>query len=319
MSWLSQPEQPALIVSLAAPEDARRLAQWETHLLPLQMAGLVSLWSERHLTTGSEREGEMNQHVEQADIVLLLLSSDFFASSECQALMVRALQRARQGRAHAIPLLLRPVAWRATELGRLACLPANGRPITRWGDRDAAFYDCVESISTLLNQSEATLSMRPSRGYSDLPEFHTSPEYMAPHAPAYSCSLHHAHQDGVLALRLSADLLARGVPCRLAPQDRRVGPPGDPQEKLLLLLSQHALASTWIEYEVEAMLERERREQRELLFPLRLDESILHASAAWATRLRRTCQIGDFTNWTDQEAYEQALADLQRDFQQADE
>ncbi len=79
------------------------------------------------------------------------------------------------------------------------------------------------------------------------------------------------------------------------------------------MLSEHALASTWVEDEVEAALEKERREQREVLFPIRLDESVMHTSQSWAATLRRTRHIGDFTRWTDPQAYQQAFERLLRD------
>jgi hypothetical protein len=91
------------------------------------------------------------------------------------------------------------------------------------------------------------------------------------------------------------------------------------QEKLLLLLSEHSIASTWVENEVEAALEREDRQQREVLFPVRLDEAVIQTSRAWAATLRRTRHIGDFTCWTDPQAYQQAFTRLLRDLKKADE
>ncbi len=59
----------------------------------------------------------------------------------------------------------------------------------------------------------------------------------------------------------------------------------------------------WVEDEGEAALERERTEQRELLFPIRLDDAVIRTRQAWAARLRRQVHLGDFTHWTDPEAY----------------
>jgi hypothetical protein len=85
------------------------------------------------------------------------------------------------------------------------------------------------------------------------------------------------------------------------------------QDKLLLLLSKYAIASTWVEDEVEAALEKEQWQQREVLFPIRLDENMMQTSTVWAAKLRRTRHIGDFTRWTDPQAYQQAFERLLRD------
>lgn len=64
---------------------------------------------------------------------------------------------------------------------------------------------------------------------------------------------------------------------------------------------------------MEAALEKERRQQREVLFPVRLDNDVMVTNKAWAAKLRRSRHIGDFTNWTNPHAYNQAFERLLRD------
>ena len=137
----------------------------------------------------------------------------------------------------------------------------------------------------------------------------------------HSCFISYSSNDDVLARRLHADLQNHGVRCWFAPEDLKIGDKIRSRideaihlhEKLLLLLSRHALASTWVEEEVEAAFEKEQRQQRELLFPVRLDESIMQTSQAWAAKLRRTRHIGDFSRWAEPQAYQQAFERLLRD------
>jgi uncharacterized protein YjbI with pentapeptide repeats len=143
----------------------------------------------------------------------------------------------------------------------------------------------------------------------------------------HSCFISYAHQDEMLARRLHADLQDQGVRCWFAPHDMRVGDEIRERidkeihihDKLLLILSEHALASTWVKTEVEAALEKETHQQRSVLFPVRLDESISQASQAWARLLRRARHIGDFTRWTDPRAYQQAFQRLLRDLKAEDD
>jgi TIR domain/Pentapeptide repeats (8 copies) len=137
----------------------------------------------------------------------------------------------------------------------------------------------------------------------------------------HSLFISYSSQDDTLARRLHADLQDLGVRCWFAPEDMKIGDKIRArideaiylQDKLLLLLSEHALASAWVEDEVEAALEKEQQKQREVLFPVRLDESVMQTSAAWAAKLRRTRHIGDFTRWTDLQAYQQAFERVLRD------
>jgi len=67
-------------------------------------------------------------------------------------------------------------------------------------------------------------------------------------------------------------------------------------DKLLLALSQHALASSWVEREVTTAFEKEQKQGQRALFPIRLDEAIMQTSQAWAVDIRRRKHIGDFTS-----------------------
>src|SRR5579885_1002223 len=210
-----QPSTPAAIVSFAAPEDRHLLTQWENHLRPLQQNGQITLWSPHHILPGMNFVEEIATHLARADIIVLLLSADFFGDTECYRLMMRSLEQARHGKARIIPLLLRPVGWHATPLGQLSCLPSNGRPITSWGNRDEAFQDCVDGITWLLStsipsqQSQASaLSAQPGRSSA---------------ARHHSCFISYSSKDDALAQRLYADLKAHGVDCWFAPHDMKIG------------------------------------------------------------------------------------------------
>lgn len=59
-------------------------------------------------------------------------------------------------------------------------------------------------------------------------------------------------------------------------------------DKLLLVLSEHSVASQWVEQEVETALEKERKEQRAVLFPILLDRAIMDIEGGWPALIRNT-------------------------------
>src|SRR5450755_687675 len=164
--WLSS---TFTIFCAASPADETLLVHWETFLLPLvEHAHLVSVWSERHLSAGESIEQERLSHLDQADLILLLLSPDFFASQSCLQVMQRALQRQHDKTARVIPLLLRPVDWQTTELGSLVPWPTNGIPVVQWNSQEEAWHACVLGLHSLLRlrlsaSSHAFLSRRAQR------------------------------------------------------------------------------------------------------------------------------------------------------------
>jgi hypothetical protein len=60
-------------------------------------------------------------------------------------------------------------------------------------------------------------------------------------------------------------------------------------------------------------LEREHREKRVVLFPIRIDDAVMHTDKAWAASIRRTLHIGDFSNWRNPDSYRAAFQRLLRD------
>jgi uncharacterized protein YjbI with pentapeptide repeats len=136
-----------------------------------------------------------------------------------------------------------------------------------------------------------------------------------------SCFISYAHPDGALARRLHADLQDQGVRCWFAPQDLRVGDKIRPsiddaihhQDTVLLMLSKHSVASQWVEQEVETALEKERKENSTVLFPIRLDNTVMEIERGWPLLIRTTRHIGDFTNWKLYDTYQIAFHRLLHD------
>ena len=86
-----------------------------THLRVLERTGIVTSWHDRRILPGSDWSREIDQHIEQADIFLCLVSADFFDSDYCwEREMKRALVRHSAGQTVVIPILIKPVAWGKT-------------------------------------------------------------------------------------------------------------------------------------------------------------------------------------------------------------
>ncbi len=137
----------------------------------------------------------------------------------------------------------------------------------------------------------------------------------------YSAFISYSSKDEDFAERLHADLQARGVRVWFAPEDLKIGDKFRTRideairvyDKLMVVLSENSVSSPWVEEEVEAALERERRENRLVLFPIRLDDAMMHSDKAWAASIRRIRHIGDFTKWKSHDDYQKSFERLLRD------
>jgi hypothetical protein len=137
----------------------------------------------------------------------------------------------------------------------------------------------------------------------------------------YSCFISYSTKDQEFAERLHADLQTKGVRCWFAPKDLKIGDRFRQRideairlhEKLLVILSEQSVRSNWVREEVESCLEREHREQRTVLFPVRLDDAVISTEEAWAASIRRQRHIGDFRRWKDHDAYQTVFERLLQD------
>jgi uncharacterized protein YjbI with pentapeptide repeats len=137
----------------------------------------------------------------------------------------------------------------------------------------------------------------------------------------HSCFISYSSRDEALAQRLHADLQAKGVRCWFAPEDLKIGDEFRSRidesihvyDRLLLILSEHSVKSRWVQKEVETAFEKEGKEDRIVLFPVRIDEAVMQSAVGWAADIRRQRHIGDFRQWKDHDTYQKAFQRLLRD------
>lgn len=117
------------------------------HLSNIRNMGLIYEWNDRKIQGGDEWKGEIDKNLDTAEVILLLVSSDFLGSSYCQEVeMKKALDRYKKGEARLVPVLLRPVEWQDSPLGFLQVLPKNFRPLTSWTNIDEGFMNVAKGI-----------------------------------------------------------------------------------------------------------------------------------------------------------------------------
>ena len=111
-----------------AHKDERWRKRIETHLTMLQRQGFIAGWHDRNINAGATWADEIDAHLTNADIILLLISPDFIASEYCYSVeMMRAMERHRAGEAHVIPIILRPTDWKGTPFEQLQVQPSTRR------------------------------------------------------------------------------------------------------------------------------------------------------------------------------------------------
>jgi uncharacterized membrane protein len=144
---------PLEVFCCYAREDQEMLEHLKKHLMPLQRSGQITVWSDTNLNAGVVWEKELHQHLESADIILLLISPDFMASDYCYSSeMGRAIERHNESSACVIPVLLRSTFWDNAPFATLQMVPTNAKYVTSWPDRDEAFHDITRHVNRVISE-----------------------------------------------------------------------------------------------------------------------------------------------------------------------
>jgi hypothetical protein len=144
-------------------KDEKLLDKLRAHLANLEHQKIISGWHDRKIGAGEEWGGEIDEHLNTAGIILLLISADFMNSSYCRDIEVaRALKRHKAKEARVIPIILRPAVWEEARFSHLQALPENAKAVTLWRNRDQAFMNIAEGIKKAANamKSNSNLSKK---------------------------------------------------------------------------------------------------------------------------------------------------------------
>ncbi len=143
----------SVFVSYAHKDETLR-EELETQLKLLQHTGMLDAWNDRRIRPGENWENQIDDNLQRADVVLLLISADFMASDYCLKEMEIALQRQRSGSVAVVPIIVRHCNWRHLPVSVNQALPKNGNAIESAGygkgERDAAWATVEEGIRSIV-------------------------------------------------------------------------------------------------------------------------------------------------------------------------
>ena len=93
-STIDTPRQAVRLFYSYSHKDETLRNKLETHLKLLQRQNLLETWHDRKIEAGAEWKQKIDDNLERADIILLLVSADFIASDYCyEKELTRALAR----------------------------------------------------------------------------------------------------------------------------------------------------------------------------------------------------------------------------------
>jgi hypothetical protein len=304
----AQAQQPLQVFLCHAKEDkseVRKLYQ------RLRADGIEPWLDEENLLPGQDWHREIQRAIQATDIVVVCLSQRSVSKvGYVQREMRFALDKADEqpeGTIFIIPTRLEE------------CSVPDRLRYWHWVDLfiEGGYTRLIRALIQRATELGRTIPPVPTQA----PNIEEASEDRQRPIDYYSVFISYSNKDAALAERLYADLQAQGVRCWYAPHGMQIGEPilsGIDwgirlHDKLLLIVSESSVESGWVEQEVYLALARERIERRRVLFPIRIDDTVLESRQGWPAVVQDTINIGDFRQWKDHFAYQVAFARLLRD------
>ena len=152
---------PVTVFYSYAPEDEYLQVQLEQHLAGLRRQRLIREWHRRKIQPGMDSDHFIASYIEEAEVILLLVSPAFLASDYCYSQELKWIlnkqEMADEGYslgfyegAIVIPIILRPCDWKQAPFGQLQSLPRNEQPVTTWRNRDEAFNEIAKELRQII-------------------------------------------------------------------------------------------------------------------------------------------------------------------------
>lgn len=151
----SDPQQIKIFIAYSR-QDKKYLEGLNTHLIPLCRSNKnINIWDDGEIMPGTKWEEEIKNRLNNADIILLLVSayslaSDYFYNEE----MKDALERHQENEASVIPIILSDCGWGFTQLKDLQVLPTDGKPLNKWQHEEEAYNNLIIGISKSIGAVE---------------------------------------------------------------------------------------------------------------------------------------------------------------------
>jgi tetratricopeptide (TPR) repeat protein len=149
--------QPTVFISYSHKDE-----EWKdrlvTHLGVLQHQGLLDVWDDRRIETGTDWYPEIQAAMAGAGVAILLISANFLTSQFILGEEVpRLLERRNKEGLRIFPIIVKPCAWQQVNwLARMQARPTDGRPLSAGSDYqiDADLAAIAEEIAALVRRAE---------------------------------------------------------------------------------------------------------------------------------------------------------------------
>ena len=121
-------------------KDEKNIEEFIKHIVPLKQNGSIEDWYDRKIIAGKNFQEAIDNKLEDADIVCLFISANFFNSEACMEEKRNSLELRKKQGITIMPIILSACGWQDdNDISSLLALPTDGKPISEFDNLDSAW------------------------------------------------------------------------------------------------------------------------------------------------------------------------------------
>jgi hypothetical protein len=138
------------------------------HLGWLENSDKIRVFDDRDILAGDDWDARIKAELEQAQIIILIVTADFMHSPYCTKVELKnALERRASEGTRVIPIIAETCDWEAMPIFQIAALPKdkanNLKPLNKWrGDKDIALTQIAQQVRRNVGKLTAITDQQPS-------------------------------------------------------------------------------------------------------------------------------------------------------------
>ena len=133
--------------------DEGHFNEFKKHLAPLKEKGLISEWHDQKIMAGEDFQKSIDDYLEKADIVCLLISPDFLDSTACKKETTKSLELKEKKGVSLIPIILSECGWKdVRNISSLLALPKDGKPVSSFERPNIAWNNVYEELKRVIQK-----------------------------------------------------------------------------------------------------------------------------------------------------------------------
>lgn len=121
------------------------------HLKLMERQKLIAPWDDRQIVPAEDWEPPILSHLENADLILLLISTDFLVSDFCwHQELTGAMERHHAGTAKVLPIFVDHCDWKGAPFGKLQGVPQDAVPVTAYENPEEAWTEVANAVRQII-------------------------------------------------------------------------------------------------------------------------------------------------------------------------